>query len=240
MKYNILIVDDNEGFRDLFGAYLETKEYCKKVLKVSDGINAIRICETNKIDIAFVDLIMPNMDGLTLIPLLKEQSSKIKIIAMSFFQNDEMIKCVNKMDLEYYLLKPFEFCNIDVLVDNYIKIDKEEDSIFIEKDIEKFLFKIGIPHHLKGFDYIKEAYRIALENEKMLDNVTNGLYLEIGERFKTSKINVERNIRHAIEMAWNNPENVQNIEDSFGGYCTQKNGRPTNKAFLKMVFHQFN
>jgi len=242
MGYNILIVDDEENFRDLFAMYLETKSFCKEVFNAGDGLEALKLCENNKIDVAFVDLVMPNMDGLTLAAELKQIHPEVKVIIMSALYTHEVTQNINKLGIEYYLLKPFEFDNVEVLFENFVSCEVKNDcvkKIRNIKDLEKFLFCIGIPHHLKGFEYIKEAYNIAFDDYEILDNVTNSLYVQIGEKFNTSKVNVERNIRHAIELAWNNPENINVIEDIFGGYCTQKNGRPTNKAFLKMVYNHF-
>lgn len=255
IKYRIMVVDDNEDFRYLLRDYLELQDYCDVVVEAENGIEAMKKLELEEADIIFLDIVMPQMDGISVAYQVNQLYPNTKIIFLSARYGDELMGQINQLRVYHYLMKPIQLEHLDPIMrllissneEHVVQLETTNTHLNDDKDLhfrgesqlEKLLYQIGIPHHVKGFDMIVDALNFALEIEDSFGNINKTLYQKVAEKHGTYPGNIERNIRHAIELAWDNPDNVENIEKELGKYHTQRNSKPTNKAFLKMLYKRF-
>ena len=198
--------------------------------------------QNKKYDLLVVDLVLSEVDGFEVIEKAKQTNKNIKIVVLSALSSETFIKKTMSLGANYYMLKPI---NMDVLAKRIDDLFNEEqqDKILIskadsEKEIEEkitnIFITVGIPAHIKGYQFLREAIKLAMENPDIINSITKKLYPSIAERFDTSASKVERAIRHAIEVAWNRGK-IENINSIFGLTVYSNNEKPTNGEFIALV-----
>ncbi len=233
---NVLMIDDNESIIN------ETKEYFSShaVIKVVDtfdsgknGLNYI-LNNSDSFDMLIMDILMPEVDGISILEAMKENNIKKKVIILSSYKKESTIKMINKYDVDYYLVKPLD---VKVLEKRIIDITnpegEESDSkdSKVEIEISKLLHSLGIPSHIRGYQYIRESVYMMYENPDMLGGITKAIYPEIAVRFDTTASRVERAIRHAIEVSWSRGD-YELMEELFGHSVDYDRSKPTNSEFI--------
>ena len=210
--------------------------------KAYNGKDALELIENNIYDIVITDIILPEIDGFELIERIKSMRKDSKIIVLTALTSDTFIKKAMSLDVDYYMMKP---TNLSVLmkriddlfddgkVENTLKIKSDSDKE-IEEKITNIFITVGIPAHIKGYQFLREAVKLAMENPDIINSITKKLYPSIAERFDTSASKVERAIRHAIEVAWNRGK-IENINNIFGLTVYSNNEKPTNGEFMALV-----
>ena len=210
--------------------------------KAYNGKDALELIENNIYDIVITDIILPEIDGFELIERIKSMRKDSKIIVLTALTSDTFIKKAMSLDVDYYMMKP---TNLSVLmkriddlfddgkVENTLKIKSDSDKE-IEEKITNIFITVGIPAHIKGYQFLREAVKLAIENPDIINSITKKLYPSIAERFDTSASKVERAIRHAIEVAWNRGK-IENINNIFGLTVYSNNEKPTNGEFIALV-----
>ena len=210
--------------------------------KAYNGKDALELIENNIYDIVITDIILPEIDGFELIERIKSMRKDSKIIVLTALTSDTFIKKAMSLDVDYYMMKP---TNLSVLmkriddlfddgkVENTLKIKSDSDKE-IEEKITNIFITVGIPAHIKGYQFLREAVKLAMENPDIINSITKKLYPSIAERFDTSASKVERAIRHAIEVAWNRGK-IENINNIFGLTVYSNNEKPTNGEFIALV-----
>ena len=250
METKILMIDDNVNLIKMVKEYFKNNKEINISLEAHDGEEGIKVLEENKekIDLIILDLIMPNKDGIYVLNEMKKRAIDKKVIVATSYNAAEVIREVSEYGVSYYILKPFDLDILEKRI-NEITNKKEGDEINfyasnLQVSITKMLHELGIPSHIKGYGYIREAVSIIFENPEVIGGITKELYPSLATKFNTTVSRVERAIRHAIEVSWNRG-NLDFMEELFGFSVDIDRAKPTNSEFivtladkLRLDFHK--
>jgi two-component system response regulator (stage 0 sporulation protein A) len=248
-KTKILIADDNREFCKLLEEFLKNENDFEVVDIAYNGQEALEKIEAKNPDVLILDIIMPHLDGLGVLEKLQFKKLSPKVIVLSAVGQDKITQRAVALGADYYIVKPFDmqvlvqrvrqltqtglvYNNSYIDVTEQSKIVREEKNIDVE--ITNIIHEIGVPAHIKGYFYLREAILMVIEDMDLLGAVTKELYPSIAEKYKTTPSRVERAIRHAIEVAWNRGC-VDTINTLFGYTIHADKGKPTNSEFIAMV-----
>ena len=249
----IVVVDNSEKFCQAVKDYfLECRTGLRVSATFNNTIDALDYISDNSVDIVLTDIVIPNADGFDLITELDRLglSHKPKIIVVSAIAKEGFIQKAFSMGVSYYMLKPvnyelLESRILDVLKDEFINsnntlaqapatvVAKPKNKQLDEK-ITNIFITVGIPAHIKGYQFLREAIKMAIDTPEIINSITKRLYPSIADKFETSASKVERAIRHAIEVAWNRGK-IENINNLFGIRVYGNNEKPTNGEFIALV-----
>lgn len=244
-NYKVLLIDSNLELINKIASFFKQDKIFAEVDLCEDGVLAYDKIKSNTYDVIITDLILPNMDGFLLLEKLQELHliKKPKIIAISSLSSDGFITKAMSMGVDYFMLKPINEENLKTrtidllngqnLVDNKSKEQVNKNKALEEK-ITNIFITVGIPAHIKGYQFLREAIKMAIASPDIINSITKKLYPSIAERFDTSSSKVERAIRHAIEVAWNRGK-IENINNLFGLKVYTSNEKPTNGEFIALV-----
>ena len=260
-RIRVLIADDNKDFCDIVRRYLDKQDDMEVIGIASDGIDALEMIINIQPEVVILDIIMPHIDGLGVLERLR--NSKIekmpKIIILSAVGQDKITQRAIALGADYYFVKPFD---MEVFVKRIRELTfgvvaDIEPPVFavnqasqtfaaspvkagysnrssLESDITNIIHEIGVPAHIKGYHYLREAILMVINNMDLLGGITKELYPMIAEKFNTTPSRVERAIRHAIEVAWNRGR-IETINKIFGYTIHDEKGKPTNGEFIAMI-----
>lgn len=242
MKIKVLAVDDNGGIISLLEEYFKDDDKIEIAFTASDGLEAIDIISKHKndFDLMLLDLIMPKKDGLYVLEYLKQNNIQKKVIVMTSYNEEETIRDVCRYGVRYYALKPFDLEDLKNKIHQTMKSKKENDKIIdiggkdIQLTITKLLHDLGIPSHIKGYQFIRTAIIMVYENPNFVGGITKELYPDISMKFNTSTSRVERAIRHAIEVSWLRGD-IDLMEEIFGHSVDIDRAKPTNSEFIVTI-----
>lgn len=225
-KINVAIADDNQRTVEMMTELLEQESDIEVIASADNGEDALRIIKERQPDVVLLDIIMPKLDGIGVLEHLQNENlSKRPIIIMVSAMGQENV-CEEAMDLgaSYFILKPFDLRTII----------KQIKQARIKQDVTKIIRDLGIPAHIKGYQYIREGIIMAIEDINMMNYITKLLYPTIAKKYKTTSSSVERAIRHAIEVAWSRGK-VELLEEMFGYTISAGKGKPTNSEFIALI-----
>ncbi|REK77330.1 sporulation transcription factor Spo0A [Paenibacillus paeoniae] len=257
-KIEVLLADDNREFTNLLSEYISEQSDMHVSGVAYNGEEVIRHLEQSRDvpDILILDIIMPHLDGLGVLERLREMnlSPMPKIIMLTAFGQENITQKAVQLGASYYILKPFD---MDILANrirqlvgntafsssanysvgsatiksNVVPLAKGKN---LDANITSIIHEIGVPAHIKGYQYLREAITMVYNNIEILGAITKTLYPAIAEKFKTTPSRVERAIRHAIEVAWTRG-NIDSISHLFGYTINISKSKPTNSEFIAMV-----
>ena len=254
-KITVLIADDNKDFCDIISQYLSRQDDLEVVGVAHDGIETLNKVKSFQPDVLVLDIIMPHMDGLGVLEKLnQENTEKIpKIIILSAVGQDKITQRAIALGADYYIVKPFD---LDVFVKRIKELAtngfaspdfslaasilsnsnlmNRNKGYNLEAEITNIIHEIGVPAHIKGYQYLREAIAMVINDIDLLSGITKELYPGIAQKFNTTPSRVERAIRHAIEVAWSRGR-VDTINKLFGYTIHDEKGKPTNGEFIAMV-----
>ena len=242
MKTKLLVVDDNVAMVELIKEYFRESSKIEVALTAYDGEEALDkiFNEEDKYDVLILDLIMPKKDGLYVLEELKKSKKQKNIIVLTSYNEPDTIRRVSEYGVRYFMLKPFDFKEFEKKILELIEGNKMQSQVIdlhdhnIQISITKILHQLGIPSHIKGYQYIREAISLVYTNPSLIGGITKELYPEIGQKYKTSVSRVERAIRHAIEVSWNRGD-WSLMEDIFGHSVDIDKAKPTNSEFIVTI-----
>ena len=237
----VLIADSSEEFCTALAAALQRADGFQVVGTAGDGEQAIRLINERKPQVLVLDLMLSKQDGISVLKAISNLDRKPVTLATSAFVTDYVSAAVASLGVRYLMLKP---CDMNILVERMEEIRGGEsprypaprrmDRTGIESMVTNIIHEIGVPAHIKGYQYLREAIMIAVNDMDVINAVTKVLYPEVAKRFCTTPSRVERAIRHAIEVAWDRGD-VDTL-NSYFGYTIQNNrGKPTNSEFIAMI-----
>lgn len=249
LKVSVLIADDNREFCDELSDYLKTTQDICVAGVANDGDEAYGMICASRPDVVILDIIMPKRDGISLLKKLQntKMSKRPVIIAHSVTGNDKIMEACYSQGAEYFLLKPQSNEAIADIIRELAPQSAREASRElrpIQREIEPpedletvvtdFMHELGLPAHIKGYQYIRTAIMMVAENMDLLNYITKQLYPDIARKYGSTSSRVERAIRHSIEVAWTRgkPEVMDKI---FGYTIDTGKGKPTNSEFIAMV-----
>ena len=251
-KLKVLMVDDNISLINMVKEYFKSSNDVEVVLEAYDGEQGIKMIESNqdKYDLIVLDLIMPKKDGIYVLEEMKNRGINKNVIVATSYNANETIRKVSELGVSYFILKPFDLADLEkriLDVMNKTKSDSKTIDFYynnLQVSITKILHELGIPSHIKGYQYIREGISIIFERPETIGGITKELYPELAEKFDTTVSRVERAIRHAIEVSWNRG-NWDLMEELFGHSVDIDKAKPTNSEFivtiadkLRLEFHK--
>ncbi len=249
----IVVVDSNENFcQGIKDYFLESRQDLRVVATFGNLVDAIEFISDNTIDIVITDIIIPNADGFDLIKEIRALGLQRtpKMIIVSALTGEGFIQKAFNMGVDYYMLKPvnyelLESRILDIVKDEFVNVTNLKPttnvSIYnrpktkqLDERITNIFITVGIPAHIKGYQFLREAIKMAIDTPEIINSITKKLYPSIADKFDTSASKVERAIRHAIEVAWNRGK-IENINNLFGVRVYGNNEKPTNGEFIALV-----
>ena len=250
-KLNVAVADDNERILDLFGTLIENDRELELVGSADNGKDLYEIIRQKQPDVVLLDIIMPKMDGLTMMEKVNQDTTLKKhpaFIVVSAVGQDRITEDAFNLGAAYYILKPFD----NVMLLNRIKnvrgisarrregnggardgrSSRQERNL--ELDVTNIIHEIGVPAHIKGYQYLRDAIILSVDDMEMLNSITKILYPTIAKKYQTTPSRVERAIRHAIEVAWSRGK-MDTIDELFGYTVSTGKGKPTNSEFIALI-----
>lgn len=236
---NILFAFEDDMSSSLKNQFKENKYTLEFV---NDGLSAIDAIVNSQPDVLVIDLILPKLDGFGVLNYVNTKlvAKKPLVIVTSSLTQDAFVNKAMKLGASDFLARPFDADSlknhIEMLLEGDVAPVKPAKSKakILEEQITNVFLSIGIPAHIKGYQFLKEAIKLAFENPSYINNITKELYPAIAQRFETSASKVERAIRHAIEIAWNRGK-IESINTIFGVKIYDSSDRPTNSEFIALV-----
>lgn len=243
-KIKLLIVEDNVQLNEMLSKYFSTKNDVEVVGSCTNPIEAAAMIKETEPDALIVDMIMPEADGLSLLERLgtSEFETMPATIVVSAVGSEKMIKLACDLGAKYYMVKPFNkdilYRRIQDMFGNRVVATRRAvqpvRSKTLDEKITAVFLSIGIPAHIKGYHFLREAIKMVVKKPELINSITKKLYPGIAEPFDTSASKVERAIRHAIEVAWSRGK-IENINSFLGYNIYTSNDKPTNGEFIALM-----
>lgn len=239
MKKRIMVVDDNKVMVEMLKEYFLESKTVEVVDEAYDGLEAWNKIKENSYDCVLLDLIMPKKDGLFVLEQIKENKIKANVIVVTSYNEQETIRNVSEFGVRYFVLKPFDLKDLEKRIMEATR-DRRENSVidFGNNDahikVSKILHELGIPSHIKGYQYIRDAITMVYKDQNLIGGITKELYPEIGKKYNASVTRVERAIRHALEVSWNRGD-WDLMEEIFGHSVDIDRAKPTNSEFIVTI-----
>lgn len=250
-KIKVLIADDNLRSAGLLEEAIKKDKDIEVIGKAEDGMDALEQIRTKEPDVVLLDLIMPKLDGLGVMEHVKKDVTLKKVpafIVITGIGQEVVTESAFELGASYYMLKPFDYqlviSRIKQLrgVSNHRRSEgagaaKGGNSFLernLESDVTNVIHEIGVPAHIKGYHYLRDAIMMSVNDTEMLNSITKQLYPTIAKRHKTTPSRVERAIRHAIEVAWSRGK-MDTIDALFGYTVHNGKGKPTNSEFVALI-----
>ncbi len=251
-KLNIAIADDNERMVRLLDHIVNSDEELQVVGKASNGEELLEVIQEKKPDVVLLDIIMPKLDGLAVMDRVNRDPAikKPAFIVISAVSQEKTTEDAFEVGADYYILKPFdndmvlrqikrtkarqERNHSGIRKINAYESRKEYMERNLETDVTNIIHEVGVPAHIKGYQYLRDAIIMSVTDMEMLNSITKILYPTIAKRHQTTPSRVERAIRHAIEVAWSRGK-MDTIDALFGYTVSNGKGKPTNSEFIAMI-----
>lgn len=242
-KIKVLVGDDNREFCQLIREYLESQLDFELTGIANNGLEAVEQVEKLLPDVLILDVIMPHLDGIGVLERLGQTSlsKRPKVLMLTAFGQESVTQRALELGADYYVLKPFSLevlgSRIRQLVNGRapdvrpLSVARERN---LDSDVTAIIHEIGIPAHIKGYRYLREAILMVVNRVELLGGITKELYPTVARNHNTTPSRVERAIRHAIEVAWSRG-NLETINSLFGHTVNRDRGKPTNSEFIAMV-----
>ncbi len=233
-RIKIMLTDTDEDARSMLQDALERTGRFAVVGSTGDGGQVLHMLEECKPDMLVLDLILPGLDGLGILRRM-DSGSRPTILAISNFVTQEVVAEAGNLGASMFLSKPY---NEGALVEHLTRLaEKCENRLHapgLEELVTSIIHEVGVPAHIKGYQYVREAIMITVENMDVINSVTKILYPEVAKRYHTTPSRVERAIRHAIEVAWDRGD-LETLQRFFGYTVSNAKGKPTNSEFIAMI-----
>ncbi|MFD2445998.1 sporulation transcription factor Spo0A [Bacillus sp. CGMCC 1.16607] len=250
-KIKVCIVDDNRELVGLLEDYLSSQEDLDVVGIAHNGQECLTMLEHTDPDVLVLDIIMPHLDGLAVLDRLRDikKNSLPNVIMLTAFGQEDVTKKAVELGASYFILKPFDMENLASIIrqvsgqSNQVtrkpmnmgfRQPLEQKPKNLDASITSIIHEIGVPAHIKGYLYLREAISMVYNDIELLGSITKVLYPDIAKKYNTTASRVERAIRHAIEVAWSRG-NIDSISSLFGYTVSMSKAKPTNSEFIAMV-----
>ncbi len=240
-RIKVLVADAGEEFRRILVEQLKSEAGIEVVGATGDGEEALRLAESACPDVLVMDLVLARMDGVEVLLELAKRPQRPRVLVLSGFARGSVAELAVKTGADYYMLKPCRLTavaervrQLAALGDQETRTGEEERDQKLESVVTAIIHEIGVPAHIKGYQYLREAILIAVGDIDVINAVTKVLYPEVAKRFGTTASRVERAIRHAIEVAWDRGD-LETLQKYFGYTVSNAKGKPTNSEFIAMI-----
>lgn len=237
MKKRIVIIDNDLEFLEEISSFFNSINDYEVVGYSTYGSESLKLIKQLKPNLLVLELILPNNDGFSILEKM-DNKQDMKIVVTSAFSNENIISKANNLGADCFMLKPFSLYNLKTRMDEMFSQNSAKHILYsknsVEEKISNIFISLGIPAHINGFHFLREAVKIAMGNFNMVCGITKELYPQVAARFDTNPYKVERGIRHAIEIAWNKGK-ITNINSIFGMSVFDANEKPTNGELIALL-----
>ncbi|MGM7681502.1 sporulation transcription factor Spo0A [Cytobacillus sp. Hm23] len=248
-KIKVCIIDDNRELVSLIEQYISNQDDMEVVGVAYNGHDCLDILKNTTPDVLVLDIIMPHLDGLAVLEKIREQRDKQpNVIMLTAFGQEDVTKKAVELGASYFILKPFDMENLISHIrqvsgkglthvkqtTTLYRTQNESKHKNLDASITSIIHEIGVPAHIKGYLYLREAISMVYNDIELLGSITKVLYPDIAKKYNTTASRVERAIRHAIEVAWSRG-NIESISSLFGYTVSMSKAKPTNSEFIAMV-----
>jgi len=243
----VLIADSNNEFSQLLTDMLKRRGGMEVVGCVTDGTAAVRAVRDTEPDVIVMDIVMPPLDGLCAIREINKLDLKHRpdVYVTSKFSSEASIREAVELGVSYFMIKPFDMDllvnrlaatrhNADMPSKTEVRLPSERSEADLERRVTSMIHEVGVPAHIKGYQYLRDAIMMTVEDMNVINAITKVLYPTVARHYSTTSSRVERAIRHAIEVAWDRGD-VEVLQKVFGYTVSQTKGKPTNSEFISML-----
>ena len=248
-KTRILIADANPDFSSLLSDLIAGEKDMEVAGAADNGIDALALLRDCKPDVLLLDLVLSKLDGLELLRRLGETETRPQIIVLSGFVNSKVVGECSALGADYFISKPCDPSALLIRIRQVCGAEHGDGTLpgyelnasrqsrsdaNLETVVTDIIHEIGVPAHIKGYQYLREAIILTIRDMDMINAVTKVLYPEVARKFSTTPSRVERAIRHAIEVAWDRGD-IEVLQKFFGYTVSNIKGKPTNSEFIAMI-----
>ncbi len=245
-KIKVLIADDSPVVLDVLGSFLRDKDDIELVGAVDNGLAVMEVLRRQTVDVMLLDMVMPKLDGFGVLMEMQKLGLPVKprVIAVTALMRDDFIQRAVNLGSDYYMLKPFELDAVyqqivaltqPVEVKNDLPVHApQQNACSLDERIANIFLSMGIPAHIKGYHFLREAIKLVVNDREMINAITKDLYPTVAINFNTTSSKVERAIRHAIDVVWTRGQ-MENINMLFGSRLYVKHEKPTNGEFIALI-----
>ena len=244
----LLVVDDDAVIRGMFVDYFGDLEGYELCGEAADGLSALGMIEEYQPDVVILDVVLSKLDGIEVLKKLRAggYGKMPNVIMISSMGIENIIRQTIELGAKYFMIKPVEMSLVEERISEMLNLFPTHTPVAntlaapavreksLDEQISSIFLIVGIPAHIKGFHYLREAIRLVVEEPDMINRITKELYPRIAQHFDTSASKVERAIRHAIEVAWSRGK-IENINQVFGYNIYSENDKPTNGDFIALI-----
>ena len=240
-KKKIVLADASEEFRHMLVDMIQEEDDLTVCAQTGSGEELLDLVAVHKPDVVIMDLTLPGMDGMDALEELGSLGeNRPRILVLSSFNTPSLAGQVAQKGGDYCMLKP---CRIQSVVSRTrelaggktgTQIQEEASSRDLERQVTAIIHDIGVPAHIKGYQYLREAIGLAVDDMEIINAVTKVLYPTVAKKYNTTSSRVERAIRHAIEVAWDRGD-LETLQKYFGYTVSNAKGKPTNSEFIAMI-----
>ena len=243
-KIRVMVADASEDFRCLMSETLLAEGDMEVVGTAADGAEALTMLEREKPDVLLLDLVLPRIDGMEVLRRMGETGARPVVLVVSAFYNQKMISRCAELGAYYFIPKP---CDVSALTEQIRRSVRDEPASLalavatprpgepdLEATVTEVIHEIGVPAHIKGYQYLREAILLTIADMEVINAVTKVLYPAVAKKYATTPSRVERAIRHAIEVAWDRGD-LETLQKFFGYTVSNIKGKPTNSEFIAMI-----
>ncbi len=245
----IIVADDNKDILSMVSEFLKMQPNMEVAGTFTGGKDVLNYLENNTVDILLLDIFMPDLDGINVLNEIRSNTKynrPNKIVAITAFNTEAIMTKACSLGADYFIVKPIDLNNLHKTINQLINIDtnkgttynlkekSKSENVDLNTEITEILHEIGVPAHIKGYLYLREAITMVYNNIDILGAITKYLYPTVAKKFKTTSSRVERAIRHSIEVAWNRG-NIDAISQIFAYTISYNKSKPTNSEFIAMI-----
>ncbi|MCI5661058.1 MAG: sporulation transcription factor Spo0A [Clostridia bacterium] len=246
----VVVAEDNLQLRDMIAQYLAQQDGIEVTGTAANGAEALQFIGEQEPDVLICDMIMPQVDGYAVLERLQAMNLQHKpgVIALTALGRDDFIARAINLGVHYYMVKPFDFTMLAQRVYEAAGDDRKADQLCmhlqgeaqdagaqsLEERIANLFLTVGIPAHIKGYQYLREAVRMVLSNRDLINRITKELYPGVARKYGTTPSKVERAMRHAIEVAWTRGR-LEAVNQLYGYKVFRKEEKPTNGEFISCI-----
>lgn len=243
-KIRLAVVDDNKEFCSLIKDYVSMQDDMEFVGAAYDGLAALDMIRRKKPDVVLLDNVMPQLDGLGVLEHLQDfdAEDRPKVVTVTACPTDEFMTNAYRLGANYLMSRKLDIDEIvnrcrmvtRTIASRDIKVAPAAGKQDVEARVTSMIHEVGVPAHIKGYSYLREAILLVLKDRQLIESITKQLYPMVAKAYNTSASRVERAIRHAIEVAWDRGD-TETLNNIFGFTINQAKGKPTNSEFIAMI-----
>lgn len=242
-RIRVLIADNDKDFRSMLSDTLDKTAGIEVVAAVADGKQALQACTDLEPDLLLMDIVLPEIDGLTVIRRAQQLDKAPSVFVLTAFSSAEVMSECTELGVNFFMCKPLDAAALAERISQWGSGRKSampqaegtmDSALALEIRVTEVIHQIGVPAHIKGYQYLREAIMMAVNDMESVGAITKILYPSIAKKAHTTASRVERAIRHAIEVAWDRGD-LETLQGYFGYTVSGVKGKPTNSEFISMI-----